>query len=339
MSAVSSSPEQQPVVNSTKKYIFVASSSTDLELAQGVAEFLSGLEGVQGECWKDQFPLGLLTFEALEQMLQKCLGAVFVVSAANLHDINNNVMIELGLVAGRMGRARVAIYTVGDVQLPSDLAGITCIQNSNCEEPRGPQTDHESAVWRSIPSNLAARLSEWADSLPAMMTGLPLTTVLHGYSGHWKAALELDKWHSKPVGKNMVTLNYDLLLQIPSNGRNGMGIGSGRLIVRWHPDKRRQDLFRAMFLVCSSVSDLTCQKDGSMTFRTENLIRQLAFVSGEGPVEPELSDELPANWIIGWKLTPRPSDVGLMDVAYCAQVPENWMRGTGGAFRQHAYFG
>ena len=336
---MSSSPEQQPVVNSTKKQIFVASSSTDLELAQGVAEFLSGLEGVQGECWKNQFPLGLLTFEALERMLEKCLGAVFVVSDANLHDVNNNVMIELGLVAGRMGRARVAIYTVGDVQLPSDLAGITCIQNSRCEEPRGPQTDHVSAIRRSIPIDLALRLSEWADSLPAIMTGLPLTTVLHGYSGHWKAALHLDKWHSKPVGKNTVALNYDLLLQIPGNGRNGMGIGSGRLIVRWQRDKRRQELFQAIVLMCSAVSDLTCQKDGSMTFRTENLFRQLAFVSGRGPLEPEFADELPANWIIGWKLTPRPSDVGLMDVTYCAQVPENWMIGTGGAFRQHAYFG
>jgi hypothetical protein len=171
------------------------------------------------------------------------------------------------------------------------------------------------------------------------MSGLPLTTVLHGYSGHWKAALHLDKWHSKPVGKNTVALNYDLLLQIPGNGRNGMGIGSGRLIVRWQRDKRRQELFQAIVLMCSAVSDLTCQKDGSMTFRTENLFRQLAFVSGSRPLEPEFADELPANWIIGWKLTPRPSDVGLMDVAYYSQVPENWMRGTGAAFRQHAYFG
>src|SRR5580765_3987493 len=230
---VSSLPEQQPVINSTKKHIFVASSTTDLELAQGVAEFLSGLEAVQGECWKDQFPLGLLTFEALEQMLQSCVGAVFVVSDANFHDVNNNVMIELGLVAGRMGRARVAIYTVGDVQLPSDLAGMTCIQKSNDEEPEESEAAHVSAIPGSIPSVLATRLSEWADSLPAMMSGLPLTTVLHGYSGHWKSVLELDKWHSKPVGKNMVALNYDLLLQIPANGRNGIGIGSGRLIVRW----------------------------------------------------------------------------------------------------------
>jgi hypothetical protein len=310
-----------------------------VELAQTVAEFLSGLEGVQGECWKNQFPLGLLTFEALEQMLQRCLGAVFVVSAANLRDINNNVMIELGLVAGRMGRARVAIYTVGDVQLPSDLAGITCIQNGNREEPPSTQTNGVSAVRRGIPSNLATRLSEWADSLPAMMPGLPLTSVLHGYSGHWKAALELDKWHSKPVGKNMVGLSYDLLLHIPPNGRNGMGIGSGRLIVRWQRDKRQPELFQAMFQVCSSVSDVTCHKDGSITFRSESLIRQLAFVSGGRTLEPEFSDELPANWIVGWKFTPRPSEVGLMDVAYCAQVPANWMKGTGGAFRQHAYFG
>ncbi len=330
-----SPPEPQPVVNATKKHIFVASSSTDLKLAQGVAEFLSGLEGVQGECWKDQFPLGLLTFEALEQMLQRCLGAVFVVSAANAQDVNNNVMIELGLVAGRMGRARIAIYTIGDVQLPSDLAGMTCIQNRHCEQRGELQAD----LVLAMPSDLALRLSEWADSLPAIMSGLPLTTVLHGYSGHWKATLHLDKWHSKPVGKNTVALNYDLLLQIPGNGRNGIGIGSGRLIVRWQPDKGRQEPFQAIVQMCSAVSDLSCHKDGSMTFRTENLFRQLAFVSGSRPLEPEFADELPANWIVGWKLTPRPSDMGLMDVTYCAQVPENWMRGTGGAFRQHAYFG
>ncbi len=332
-------PEQQPVINSTKKHIFVASSSADLEVAQEVAEFLSQLDGVEGECWKDEFPLGLLTFEALEQMLQRCLGAVFVLRAANLPEINNNVMIELGLVAGRMGRERVAIYTVGDVQLPSDLAGITCIQNTNCEAPSEPQTDLVSAIRTGIPGNLATRLSEWADSLPAMMTGFPLTSVLHGYSGHWKAALELDRWHSKPVGKNTVALSYDLLLQIPPNGRNGIGIGSGKLVVRWQPDKHQQEPFHAMLLVCSSASDVTCHKDGSMTFRTESLIRQLAFMSGGGFLESELSGALPANWIVGWKLTPHPSHAGLMDVAYCTQVPANWMNGSGGAFRQHAYFG
>jgi hypothetical protein len=309
-----------------------------LELAREVADFLSGLEGVRGECWKDQFPLGLLTFEALEQMLQRCLGAVFVVSDANLRDINNNVMIELGLVAGRMGRARVAIYTVGDVQLPSDLAGITCIQNGH-EEPGGKQTDQVPAKRSGIPSSLSTRLSEWADSLPAMMTGFPLTSVLHGYSGHWKAALELDQWHSRPVGKNMVALNHDLLLHIPPNGRNGIGIGSGRVIIRWQPDKGGEELYQATFYVCSSVSDVICERDGSMTFRTETLIRQLAFASGGRTLQSEFSDELPSHWIIGWKLTPRPFDLGLMDVAYWAQVPANWMKGTGGAFRQHAWIG
>jgi hypothetical protein len=217
---------------------------------------------------------------------------------------------------------------------------MTCIQNSACEPPGEAQTDVVPAVPTGIPSTLATRLSEWADSLPAVMPGFPLTSVMHGYSGHWKAVLELDKWHSKPVvGRNMVGLNYDLLLQIPPNGRNGIGIGTGKLMIRWQSDKRQKELFQAMFLVCSSMSDVTCHMDGSMTFRTESLIRQLAFMSGEGSFESEFSDAMPANWIVGWKLTPRPSDVGLMDVTYSAQVPPNWVRGTGGAFRQHAYFG
>jgi len=130
MGASGSSPanEQQPY--SVEKRIFVASSSVDLALAQELSAFLSGLDGVvRGECWKDRFPLGLLTFEALEQMLQTCVGAVFVAS----QQPNNNVMIELGLVAGRMGRSRVAIYTVGNVDLPTDLAGISASSGVDSE--------------------------------------------------------------------------------------------------------------------------------------------------------------------------------------------------------------
>jgi hypothetical protein len=94
-----------------------------------------------------------------------------------------------------------------------------------------------------------------------------------------------------------------------------------------------------MFLLCSPVSDVTCQKDGSMTFRTETIIRQLAFVSGARPLEPGLSDELPGkldSWMEAYttSLCCRTDEHRLQH-----QVPENWMRGTEGAFRQHAYFG
>lgn len=89
------------------RQIFVGSSSVDQGLAEEIAKRM--FNDVVGECWTKAFPLGLLTFEALERMLRTCVRAVFVVSADEHGHPNDNVMIELGLVAGRMGRTIVAL--------------------------------------------------------------------------------------------------------------------------------------------------------------------------------------------------------------------------------------
>src|SRR5689334_16585905 len=102
------------------KRIFVGSASADKGMAERVAGVLTH-NGVVGECWTEAFPLGLLTFEALERMQRRCVGAVFIVSPDSSGHANENVLIELGLVAGRMGRSRVALCVCGCVTLPSDL--------------------------------------------------------------------------------------------------------------------------------------------------------------------------------------------------------------------------
>src|ERR1700731_2865041 len=68
------------LISERMKRIFVGSASADKALANTLAEKLS-VNGVIGECWTDAFPLGLLTFEALERMLRRCVGAVFIVSS------------------------------------------------------------------------------------------------------------------------------------------------------------------------------------------------------------------------------------------------------------------
>jgi hypothetical protein len=337
MCAVSSSPatEQQPETCSAEKHIFVASSSTDLALAQDLSAFLCGLAGVRGECWKDEFPLGLLTFEALEQMLQRSVGAVFVASNRNCQKLNNNVMIELGLVAGRMGRSRVAIYTVGDVDLPSDLAGITRIDDKASQEPKGAQRDSAPRTTQGdIPSELQSRLSDWAEALPSMMQGLPPTRVLHGYSGHWRVVLKIDKWHSNPVGENIIAMNSDLLLDIPCQGRGGTGTSFGRMTVHWHADKQQKP-YKAIFLLCGRVDDVRCETDGSMAFRSQLLIRQHIIESGVKPVEVDFPDELTPTWVVRWEFRPCTSDPGLMTVNYRTEVPDSWTVGTGIAFREY----
>jgi hypothetical protein len=168
--------------------IFVGSSSADRALALQVAQYLTSLPGVVGKCMVEEFPLRLLTFEALERMLCMCAGTVFIlVTADNNGRPNDNVLIEVGLVSGRMGRTRVAICTNGGVHLLSDL---DCRIENIASSPDAKTAEAETGAGASmISSSARERLKDWANYLPAILHGSPCTQVLHGYSGHWRVVL------------------------------------------------------------------------------------------------------------------------------------------------------
>src|SRR5271154_4365055 len=118
-----------------KRNIFIGSSSEALEKARHIREILSHDDDVQAVLWTEVFDPGSLTFEALEDMLRKCCAAVFIASPDDetilrdemIRTPRANIMLEFGLVAGRMGHHSVAICQYGKSQLPSDLAGLTVI--------------------------------------------------------------------------------------------------------------------------------------------------------------------------------------------------------------------
>lgn len=336
MSQETSTPmpgDKQPC--SASKHIFVGSASGDLDLARTIARYLSQVEDVCGECWNQEFPLGLLTFEALEQMLRTCVGAVFVASAETCQQPNNNVMIELGLVAGRMGRTRVALYTLADVKLPSDLAAITRIQEP-APNPAGtePNTLQGHAHGADLRKESIHALKQWARSLPTALSGLPVTQVLHGYSGRWRVVLSMDKWRSKEVTDNVVALTSDVLLHIPVQGQGGTGIAFGRITIHWKGTDQRQP-YTGIFLFCTSVSDVICGMDGSMTFRTQTLIRQHVLESGDLTPNDAYPDESEAPWVSRWHFVPCAADPGLMAVSYSTEVRHDWTEGRGTAYREY----
>jgi hypothetical protein len=162
----------------------------------------------------------------VERMLRRW-GAVFIVSPDGSRHPNENVMIDLGLVAGRMGRARVALGVCGDVALPSDLLPVTRIDMNG-----------------TLPIENAAieRLSAWAKPIPEILNSVSCADVLHGYSGRWRVILNFDKWRTESVtGKSIAALSADLLLQIPTCGHGGTG-----LLVGANPSLGRGGLHRIL---------------------------------------------------------------------------------------------
>jgi hypothetical protein len=120
---------------SEKPKLFIGSSSEGLRYAQAVQSNLSRY--AEARIW-DQgvFGLSKTTIETLVAIPQQYDFAVFVVTADDMRESRgkvsatprDNVIFELGLFMGVLGRERCyVVYDRGeDIQLPTDLLGITC---------------------------------------------------------------------------------------------------------------------------------------------------------------------------------------------------------------------
>ena len=118
----------------SKPSIYVGSSTEGLEVARAVQVQLADDGAV--ELWnEDVFSLGYGTLESLVQALNRFDFAVLVLTPDDLtvsrerqqSSARDNVLIELGLFIGKLGRERTFLLVCKDkdIRIPSDLAGIT----------------------------------------------------------------------------------------------------------------------------------------------------------------------------------------------------------------------
>ena len=120
---------------SDKPRVFVGSSSEGLAIANKVQELLAHDATVVVWNQGTVFGLGSATLEALERAVLEYDFAVFVFAPDDeLHTrgeakpvARDNVVFELGLFTGKLGRTRAVVLNPGSgaVALPSDLLGIT----------------------------------------------------------------------------------------------------------------------------------------------------------------------------------------------------------------------
>ena len=115
---------------------------------------------------------------ALLATLSQCTGAIFIATADDRTNLNwrcvnaprENVMLEFGLMAARLARPSVAICYFGDVDLPTDLAGVEVI---SWPKHRTPRASINSS--REAPEQ---RLKTWALRLLATAESIVIYPVL-----------------------------------------------------------------------------------------------------------------------------------------------------------------
>jgi hypothetical protein len=118
----------------TKPSVFIGSSSEAIDVADAVASKLSS--DAEVTVWNDGvFKPGLSFLESLVNALDQFDFAILVMTpddAVTVHDEQvfqprDNLMFELGLFMGRLGRSRTFVLcpAADKLKLPSDLAGVT----------------------------------------------------------------------------------------------------------------------------------------------------------------------------------------------------------------------
>lgn len=117
-----------------KPKVFVGSSSKSIDIAYEIQEQLA--EDAAVVVWKHLFELSNYTLESLIQYSKQYDFGVFIFAADDMVEMNgerllaarDNVVFELGLFVGRLGRERsflVTQQTPEPLRLPSDLEGLS----------------------------------------------------------------------------------------------------------------------------------------------------------------------------------------------------------------------
>lgn len=126
-----------------KPKIFIGSSSEGLSIARDIEFQLQ--DDAEITIWKNGvFGLGMGTLESLETVLGKFDFAILVLTPDDMilsresvsQSPRDNVLLELGMFIGRLGRGRTFIVYNRDagLKLPSDLAGVTEAEFGNRED-------------------------------------------------------------------------------------------------------------------------------------------------------------------------------------------------------------
>jgi len=134
-----------------KPTIFVGSSTEGIEFARAIRSLLR--DDAQLTLWNEGFfGVGNVFIDTLISALPRFDFAVLVLTPDDLVSSRNvetfgprdNLLFELGLFMGRLGRARTFIVHQADIRMkiPSDLSGVTTAQY---DWPRDDQS-HRSAV-------------------------------------------------------------------------------------------------------------------------------------------------------------------------------------------------
>ena len=291
-----------------KRRVFVGSSTKGLDKAQTICDALKD-EQTEAVLWTREFPPGYVTIEGLERVLSDCSGAVFVATPDDEIAIDGklvkvpraNVMLEFGLLAGRLGRHNIAICRYGDTEMPSDLKGLTVIEMESSASATG--LDAARADVGRKPEEL---LAAWSSRMLSTADAIERTNVVHGYTGAWDFELALEQWRGLVLsGGSYVIGSGTAHLHLDVTGSRGTGVIKGALTIKLVVEPgSRVAAFSSELRFCHEVIRASCDQGGGIHLTTRIFSLHHKVNVGQPPNQLGALDDFPSPWPFEWSLSP-----------------------------------
>lgn len=282
--------------------IFIGSSKEALGQAKKVGTVIQQAfaSDIQTQVWNEAFPASSFTYEAIQQAARNNVAAIFVMAADDTTTIREkdyqiprgNVIFELGFFAAILGRERVVICKYEPTTLPTDLNGITYIS-------MGPYPGAHSEA--DIDESARREVLLWARGLGHIIDGVPSAQILHGYSGRWHFVTKSDRWFGHDIyPPNYVESRGFCDLIIPQSGSTGYGSIHGEI-------KIQVEGCHAIYKLSETIEQVACPKDGSLSMKVINHVRQRISLTGDPPTvyQPGLRERYEGRIEQDWKLKPQ----------------------------------
>jgi CAP12/Pycsar effector protein, TIR domain len=197
-------------------HIFIGSSSEGLDLAKEIKPHLTSI-GIVDVWDKDVFTLGTGTLEALFLKLRRSDFAILVCTpddktvsrGRSTGSIRDNVLFELGLFMGGLGRSRAygVLYRPDVLKLPSDLFGITLVPVKSDKKKEPPSfVEAASQVAPTLANAITLQVAEWRNDLARSLDCRMIFMLRHLKNGHYRDVRYytgvLQSFRCEPLGKN-----------------------------------------------------------------------------------------------------------------------------------------
>ena len=302
------------------KEIFIGSSSEALAQVTEVGAALAEVPGVKPLPWTECFKLGEITFLGIENVARRVAGAVFlatpdddsVIRAQKVRTPRANVLFEYGYLSAMLTRSRVALCRYDGAELPSDFAGVTYV-------PMGA-----FAPTSSLDPQARGRLKSWATELHAIQAGFSPTSQVHGYSGCWQVSTSYQVFRRMKIeSPDYVLLEGKMILQLPPDGRGGVGSFCGNL-------QMQVGACFAEFEVAERVVDAEVLADGSMKVTNAVHTRRRIRLEGEPPQRDGFEPDFRGAREIHVTLSAPPDEPGVLRGQFTSEVGGDvYSRATG----------